>query len=434
MEQKEKEIEIRSEAVQEILGRPPQWIIRWGITVVFAVIGGLFVGSYFFKYPEVVKAPIVVTTQNLPANIMAKSAGRIDTLLVSEKQFVQKGQLLAVIENPACLSDMLWLMQRLDSLLPIINGAVISELSWPSNLELGAVQVAYSNLLKAWGDYAYFLKTDYHRKKIRVVESQITVQQKMQNQSRVQLELIINQIEIANKLFRTDSVLFITGVIAPVDYEKAKNARLQSMREYENAKTSIETLQMGILQLEQAIFDLEQQRMEQNTQLQLSVRTACDQLQAQMRSWEQQCLLRSPVNGIVTFTKYWQINQNIQAGETLLTVVPDGSTHIAGKIYLPTQGAGKVKIGQMVNVKLDNFPYMEYGVIRVQVKNIALVPILLYDERRYVLEVDFPDVLQTNYGKTLPFSQEMQGTAEIITDDLRLLDRFLQPIRALWNR
>jgi len=101
---------------------------------------------------------------------------------------------------------------------------------------------------------------------------------------------------------------------------------------------------------------------------------------------------------------------------------------------LPTQGAGKVKIGQMVNVKLDNFPYMEYGVIRVQVKNIALVPILLYDERRYVLEVDFPDVLQTNYGKTLPFSQEMQGTAEIITDDLRLLDRFLQPIRALWNR
>ncbi|MCL2414466.1 MAG: hypothetical protein FWC94_04350, partial [Bacteroidales bacterium] len=45
------EVNLHSEAVQEILGRPPQWMIRWGITLVFVVIFGLFVGSYFFKYP-----------------------------------------------------------------------------------------------------------------------------------------------------------------------------------------------------------------------------------------------------------------------------------------------------------------------------------------------------------------------------------------------
>jgi len=85
-------------------------------------------------------------------------------------------------------------------------------------------------------------------------------------------------------------------------------------------------------------------------------------------------------------------------------------------------------------VKFDNFPYMEYGMVKVFIKNIALVPLVQNDVRNYVLEVEFPENLITNYGKTLPFSQEMQGTAEIITEDLRLLDRFLKPIRALWNK
>jgi len=33
-----------------------------------------------------------------------------------------------------------------------------------------------------------------------------------------------------------------------------------------------------------------------------------------------------------------------------------------GKIELSPRGAGKVKEGQFVNVKFDNFPYMEYGI------------------------------------------------------------------------
>jgi len=48
-----------------------------------------------------------------------------------------------------------------------------------------------------------------------------------------------------------------------------------------------------------------------------------------------------------------------------------------------------------------------------------------------MLEVDFPEKLLTNYGKELVFSQEMTGSAEIITEDLRLLDKFLNPIKAV---
>ena len=427
MEEEINNIEIRSEEVQEILGRPPHWIIRWGIAVIFIVIGGLFIGSYFFKYPEIISAPIVVTTENLPVNIMAKTTGRIDTLLVKEKQWVQKDQLLAVVENPASTADVLALMKLLDNFRKDgIDSSILS-----SSLQLGAVQSSYSSFLKAGEDYRYFLQTDYHRRKVKVIEKQIAVQQNMLAQSRRQCALIKEQLNVARKVFSTDSVLFSNGVIASLDYEKAKSTRLQSEQNFENAKTNLEIQKMSILQSEQAVFDLEQQRSEQLAQLKVALINAYDQLQAQLKTWEQTYLFRSPVAGMVTFTKYWQPNQTVISGESLLTIVPGDATHITGKIYLPPQGAGKVKVGQTVNVKFDNFPYMEYGMVKVSVKNIALVPIMQNEVRNYVLEVDFPEQLTTTYGKTLTFSQEMQGTAEIVTDDLRLLDRFLNPIRAL---
>jgi HlyD family secretion protein len=72
-----------------------------------------------------------------------------------------------------------------------------------------------------------------------------------------------------------------------------------------------------------------------------------------------------------------------------------------------------------------------YGMIKVEIAHISLVPIYREGEKNLVLEVVFPDSLVTNYGKTLEFNQEMTGTAEIITEDLRLLDRFLNPIKSL---
>jgi HlyD family secretion protein len=77
---------------------------------------------------------------------------------------------------------------------------------------------------------------------------------------------------------------------------------------------------------------------------------------------------------------------------------------------------------------------MEYGMVRVEITNISLVPVTQNDAQGYILEVYFPNGLVTNYGKELAFGQQMQGTAEIITEDLRLLDRFLNPIRSLWKK
>lgn len=424
MTEQEKDIELRSEEFQEVLSRVPSWMQRYGITLIFFILAGLIVGSAFFKYPDIISAPVVVSTENLPVDIVAKISGRIDTLFVTEKQEVTKGQFLGILENTANWNDVLFLEKILTT----------PDLSEKQGLSLGDLQNPYSNYLKAGEDLRFFIKTDYHNKKIKTVERQKIIQQNIVNQSFKQLNLSKKQIETAQNQFETDSILFVKNVLSSFEFETSKNARLQTLQSYENAKTGIENQKLNIVQLEQQIFDLQQQQNEQLSQLKLSLSTAIDQLKAQIETFKQTYFIISQTDGVATFTKYWQRNQNVTAGETVLTVVPLVDQQIIGKIMLPPQGAGKVKTGQTVNVKFDNFPYMEYGMVKVQIKNIALVPVNQNNTTAYVLEVAFPENLKTTYNKALTFSQQMSGTAEIITEDLTLLERLLYQLKSIWHK
>ena len=61
MENERKDIELRSEEVQEVMGQIPAWIVRWGITLLFLVVVALLVGSCFFKYPDVITADMTTS-------------------------------------------------------------------------------------------------------------------------------------------------------------------------------------------------------------------------------------------------------------------------------------------------------------------------------------------------------------------------------------
>jgi HlyD family secretion protein len=203
---------------------------------------------------------------------------------------------------------------------------------------------------------------------------------------------------------------------------------------YQSVLSSADNIELTIAQYEQNIFDLQQQSDEKKKELLLSLSGAYEALLSEINQWEMQYVFKSPQSGRVAMSKQWQKNQHINAGEVFLSIVPEETAHITGKIMLPAQGAGKVKVGQSVNVKFDGYPYMEFGMVRGKVKNISLVPIATPQGKFTTVEVEFPKNLTTNYGKTLDFSQEMSGSAEIITEDMRLIERFVNPVKAVVRR
>jgi len=92
--------------------------------------------------------------------------------------------------------------------------------------------------------------------------------------------------------------------------------------------------------------------------------------------------------------------------------------------------SGKVKPGQEVNIKLSGYPYLEYGMVKGIVKSKSLVT----SGDSYTIELFLPEGLTTLYGRKLDFTQNMQGTAEIITEDLRLLQKIMNPFRYMLSR
>jgi len=107
----------------------------------------------------------------------------------------------------------------------------------------------------------------------------------------------------------------------------------------------------------------------------------------------------------------------------LVTATPNNPTTFIGCVQLKMNVSGKVQVGQRVNLKFSNYPYMEYGVVKGVVGKISSVP----NGDTYALEVNLPGQMVSTFGKKFEFQQELKGTAEIITEDRRLLNRILHP-------
>ena len=157
------------------------------------------------------------------------------------------------------------------------------------------------------------------------------------------------------------------------------------------------------------------------------LKTTYNELLASIEGWEQAFLLISPIEGTVTFNSVWTNHQFVTTGDKVLAVIPKQLGALVGKVQLPAEFSGKIRIGQRVNIKLTGYPYMEYGTLQGMVETISLVP----ENNNYTIDISFPVGLKTNTGKILNFTGELSGQAEIITDDRSLFERILSPLRYL---
>lgn len=422
-------IEIRSEEYQEVLGATPNWILRSGITIILLVIIILLIGSWFFKYPDVLNSRVVILTENPPVQLKAYASGKLTHIFYSENQDVQQDSVVAVIENTANLNDIFLISIMLDTLSDIRY--------FPENidLKLGELQQSWSGLVRIISSYRNFIEIDYYEQKNKSLTSQINYYNKYYSGLLNQVKIMDKENSLALVQFERDKSLYNDNVIAKIDFEKSEQTYLQQKRNYESSKTSLINTQMQINQLKQQILENNIQKANELKTYEIQIEDALQGFKSQLAKWKQSYLIISPIDGRVSFNKVWFENQSVSAGDLIVTIIPKNEMRIIGKADIPSTGVGKVKPGQTVNIKLDNYPYMEFGMIKAKIKNISLVPITTEQGIFYSAEIELNDsILTTNYNKSIPFSQNMTGTAEIITDDLRLLERFLNPLRSIWKK
>lgn len=427
-EKKPIEIELRSDEFQEIVQQSPRWMIRSGISVVLGFIILLLAGSYFFRYPDVINADIVVLSENPPAYLAARTTARIDSMLVSDQQLVSDNQIIAILESTAKFEDALKLKDMLLRMEPfMLSFDTLASIHPGVDLQLGDIQSDYSSFVRLYNDYFTFLRLKLHPKKIKALRQQIAMNKIYYDRLWAQKKDMDADFRIVNTQFKRDSLLQLKGVLSDLDLEKTKTLLIQKKYNLNGSRTKLAETQSAIIKLEQDAVDAEMELANQMKAAQNTLIEAMNVLKSRLAYWEQTFIIKSPIAGKVSFANFWSKNQQVKKDEMVFSVIPEKQSQIIGRISLPVKGAGKVAIGQKVNIRFENFPYMEYGFIRATVKSISLMP----NNENYVVEVAMPQDLKTNYDVPLKFSQEMKGSAEIITEDLRLIQRFFNPVKSL---
>ena len=403
--------------------------MRFGITAVACVVALLLALSYFVKYPDIVVAKVVLTTENPPVRLLAKTGGRVSDILIKNNEPVKTGQLLAVMDNTANWHDVLALDKQLQETVPPEekSGQAI-RIKLPTALNVGVLQNNYSTLCQNLKDYRYFLEKNGVLQKINDHTAQITSIKALNDNLLKQKAIQAKEFELAEKDVNRQKQLHTEGVISDLEFEKFNTQYLQQKRQIEANDAAFINNDMQIQQHNAQINDLSQSKNDLQNTKELTVLEDIRRLKSAIDEWKKTFLLTAPIAGTVTLSKIWSPQQNIGIGEEFLTIVPaEGANPVVCKAILPIAQSGKVQLGAITTVRLDAFPYQQYGILRGVLQNIALVP----QKEDYQLDIVLSKGLTTSYGKTLAFHQEMQGSANIITEDRRVVERILDRFRDL---
>jgi hypothetical protein len=203
------------------------------------------------------------------------------------------------------------------------------------------------------------------------------------------------------------------------------NRRQQEQLSLESSKTQVELTNLNAELNEFKLSDANKRET-----FRLNLEEACQSLQTSLSQWEKNYLLIAPIDGSLVFSKFWGEYQVVNSGDEVVTIVPLKMQPILAKMKMPLENSGKVRKGQKILIKLAGYPYQEYGQIVARINSISLIP----RENLYTVDAVLPNPLVTSYKKTLSFHQEMQGQAEIVTDDIRLLERIFYQIRKVLKK
>lgn len=424
------DIELRSEEVKDILSKVPHWIIRWGSFLFLSIVILLLALSYFIKYPDVITSEAILTTETRPQKEYARISGMIDTIYVKNNQSVEENTVLAILENTANYKDVYHLKSILDT-LNIDSENITFPFDKLPILFLGDIEPDFAQFENSY--FQFIINKELKPLSNESLANEVSIRElKRRLQSLIaQRNLERNEVEFKKKDFDRSESLFEKDVISAQEFENKQLEYYTAQKNYQNLGITISQIRESIANAENTSKGTEFNIVREETRLLKNVLQAHNQVRKAVKEWELKYVLKSKIKGKVSFLNYWNINQSVNSGDLLFTILPQTDSPYIAKLRTPSTNSGKIRTGQRVNLSLFDYPEYEFGIIRGTVTEISATS---NQKGIYVVDVSIPKDLISSYGKRISFKQEMKGEADIITEDLRLLERLFYQFKDVFRR
>lgn len=417
---------LRSGEVQEILSEVPHYLIRWGNTIILLILILFVFLSWYIKYPEIVSTKIIITSINPPEKIIAKANGKFQAILINDRTYVKENTPLAIIENAANYKDVFELKRKLEE-LEIKKDSF--DFDYFNNAKLGDIESAFISFKKEY--YNNFVNTKYNS---FTIENNSQIDQSFELKRRLanlQTQKAINYNELILHKKEQDRYQSLNnkGVVSDQEFEKQKINFLQIEKNYYSLLNVISEVRTQINSLSHLKKTIAFKDKSTSIVLNQNLIQSIEQLKKTIIDWENKYALISLSAGTLNYLQIWSKNQNVLEGDNVFTIIPIENSKYIARASAVALNSGKIKPGQKVNIKLENFPDYEYGYVLGEVISISLTP---DKEGNILLTVNLPQGLKTSYKKEIPFKYEMIGTGDIIIKDTKLIEKILYQFKDLF--
>ena len=412
----------QEQELQEMLGYPPGWILRSGITLVFGVITIALMLSWLIRYPDKLSARMTIIQSVPPHEIRPLISARIDTIFLADGTEVSIGEKIAILESATNWQD----VEKIEHLLQLYD--LGDHLPWPKNLILGNLQSQYATFLEALSDLNFYNDRTIFEERKEAAKNEITSLQELEDAYSMQRQYFLKEKTLIQKNLNRTETLYKEGVSSTIELEEQEKQVLQYEQKLKNIDITLLQNQLRIKQLKAQLSENKDEYQRNKNSLELKLSQAKRTLKGSIEEWYNQHVLTSPISGKLEWNRSINNYYTVVAGNLLGMVVPQNDDdHAVAQLYVAVNGIGKIALNAPVRISLDAYPEHEFGKIFAQVDEISLAPTNYNNTNpEYILKVNLPDALKTTYGKDLVLKPNMSGKAVIITKDRRILERIFQ--------
>lgn len=431
------DIMVKSDYLTDILEKTPAWIIRWGNTLFLVFIAGLLTLAALIQFPETISARVELVTQRPPVELKAMITGKIDTIFFKEKDLVREGAILARLDAIANYKDVAIAKNAIQNCLLIEDFSAYATAEFPQSLRLGELGSAYNVLLKEFSSFQYFLQQNYVFKKIKSLETEIQKVKLLNESLKKQEALHAREVKLAETDFARSETMHAEGVISNLELENRERELLSLKRVFESTRMNQVNNDLQIERLSIQKDELLNTRSQEiNTQIN-RLKELLSELRDQISQWEKNYLIISPISGELVFaTTLLDAAQPVTAGQTVFNLIPiEKNNHFIGICNMPMVNSGEVNVGGLVQVRLDAYPYQEYGTLEARIATIASLSQTDDTQQSFNrVELTFADSLTTSFGKKIIPTQRMTGNALIVKKKRSMLERIFDQLRSLFEK
>ena len=419
-------LELKSEPMNEMLSKPPKWIIRSGstlfLTILFLVIGL----SWFIRYPDEINGEVVVTGSKAPIELSNQSYVQLKSLNVAENQQVKQGDLIAQFDFRVNSNHFATAMIYLNQ-LEAFNNQFPSQIPFPEQkLQLGSFGEQWSNLLSRineWNsEYALNLKED----ELKLIRQEIAFREQLQVISVKKIKLSESEYAWIEDQVAGSERLAEQNAISKQSLTQDKRSRNQAMQFVEGQKEQAIQNLIALNGLRKEILLLEHDANLERLKRSAEIQQLLTGLMNAFQNWKKDAVWAAPCSGKVVFNKMLQVNKFYKTDEASIVIVPEGNGYRA-VASIVNSGSGNLRRGQKAFVELTDYPKSEFGMLEGKVSGITQID----KAGKLEIRIALPHQLKTTYKKQIPPRAQLNGKVKIITKDKRLFMRFFEQFTAL---